>query len=377
MRQPKAYADCPTEVNTTPASQPPAWFITSRPIEAIQLGPRYRKDLGDLDSLVRSIKDVGLLHPLVVTPPVGVRGDCELIAGRRRLEACRQLGWTEVPVHIVDLDRLVAGEYAENIVRKDFTPAEAAEIAQAVKPMLEAKERKREGNRRGGQVAGKLLATSEKGDTRDALARHVGMSGRTLDKATVVVQAAKEDPAAFAPLAEEMDQTGNVDAAYQKVRTARPVTRPRPRGTERIGKRRSGAAAGLTKSSPRTSSTILAELPAPTRGVLADVEHRTRRRHGRASSWPTPRVPRLPDPDRRRHGEPLTMRRRSRRRRGPAGPDEPGRGRLLAVCLVDRLGLRRENHHVVPVVLGADHGYLIPADSDCHRDATARLRRTL
>ncbi len=59
-------------------------------IDQIQIGFRYRKDLGDLKTLAQSIGEVGLLHPVVVTP----KG--RLIAGQRRLEACRLLGWADI-----------------------------------------------------------------------------------------------------------------------------------------------------------------------------------------------------------------------------------------------------------------------------------------
>jgi ParB family chromosome partitioning protein len=128
-------------------------------ITSITVGPRYRKYLGDLDSLAASIKGVGLLHPIVVTP------EYQLIAGQRRLEACKLLGWSDVPVHVVDLDRLVAGEYAENTVREDFTPSEAVAIGAALKPRLaaQAAERKRAGKR----AAGKL-PDGPAGDTRES-----------------------------------------------------------------------------------------------------------------------------------------------------------------------------------------------------------------
>ena len=87
-------------------------------IDQIQVGFRYRKDLGDLRSLADSIAEVGLLHPVVVTP------EGRLIAGQRRLEACRSRGWTDVPGTVVDLDQAGRGEAHENFVRKDFLPSE-------------------------------------------------------------------------------------------------------------------------------------------------------------------------------------------------------------------------------------------------------------
>jgi hypothetical protein len=71
-------------------------------IDRIHVGVRYRKEVGDLQSLADSIAEVGLLHPIVVT------SEGLLIAGWRRLEACRKLGWTEIPVTVADL-RQIAG----------------------------------------------------------------------------------------------------------------------------------------------------------------------------------------------------------------------------------------------------------------------------
>ena len=76
-------------------------------VEDIKLGERHRSDLGDIASLAESIIEVGLLHPIVVTP------SRLLIAGRRRLEACKALGWSTVPVRTIDLENVVLGEAVE------------------------------------------------------------------------------------------------------------------------------------------------------------------------------------------------------------------------------------------------------------------------
>ena len=72
------------------------------PIDRIVVGERVRKDLGDIKVLAASIKEVGLLHPIVVD------ADYRLIAGRRRLAACKSLGWKKIPVHIIPLKEPVA-----------------------------------------------------------------------------------------------------------------------------------------------------------------------------------------------------------------------------------------------------------------------------
>src|SRR5712692_10982380 len=65
-------------------------------IADITVGPRHRKELGDLQPLMQSIEAVGLLHPPVVLP------DGTLVAGQRRLEALRRLGWTETMVYVIN-----------------------------------------------------------------------------------------------------------------------------------------------------------------------------------------------------------------------------------------------------------------------------------
>ncbi len=70
-------------------------------ISDIKIGKRHRKDMGDISALAQSIEEVGLLHPVVVTPQK------ELIAGQRRIKACEELFWEEVPVHVVDLEEII------------------------------------------------------------------------------------------------------------------------------------------------------------------------------------------------------------------------------------------------------------------------------
>ena len=104
-------------------------------IDDVIIGDRFRHDMGDIDTLAQSIAEVGLLHPIVITP--GNR----LIAGRRRLEAYKLLGLVDIEATIIDLDDIVKGEFAENEIRKDFTWSERCAIADALELIYEANAR--------------------------------------------------------------------------------------------------------------------------------------------------------------------------------------------------------------------------------------------
>lgn len=94
-------------------------------LSSISVGDRRREDLGDIDGLAASIARYGLLHPIVVDD------DGNLIAGGRRLEACRRLKWDEIPVTwLGDLSEAERREIEleENLRRKDLSPYEQAKV---------------------------------------------------------------------------------------------------------------------------------------------------------------------------------------------------------------------------------------------------------
>ncbi len=193
----------------------------------IKIGKRSRVDLGDIDALARDIGAVGLLQPIVVTPAG------ELIAGFRRLAAWKLIkDGTPIPVHVVDLNAIVRGEWSENVFRKAFSPSEAVAIARRVEPMIRqaAKER---------MTAG--VKQEKGGCTRDILASHCGFSGKTLEKAIRVIDAAARRPGAFDEIVRRMDATGNVDAAHRAIvskRVDRALAAPSIFSTVRIGNAR-------------------------------------------------------------------------------------------------------------------------------------------
>jgi N6-adenosine-specific RNA methylase IME4 len=185
------------------------------PISKVRVRSRYRKNLGDIASLAANIKELGLLHPIVVRP--GGR----LIAGERRLAACKRLGWKSVPVTYVDLREVVRGEFAENAFRKDFLPTEIDAIRRAIEPLEKAaaKERQRHhgGTAPGRRKHSRKVSLSD-GQTRDKIGAFAGISGRSLAKIQVIVEAAERKPRRYGPLVAEMDRNGRIDAAYRKLR---------------------------------------------------------------------------------------------------------------------------------------------------------------
>jgi len=89
--------------------------------------PRRTVDPTALEELVSSIKQAGLLQPVVVRR-APANGGYELIAGERRLRACQQLGWERIPAVQRDADdrTLLTLALIENLQRDDLSPVDEA-----------------------------------------------------------------------------------------------------------------------------------------------------------------------------------------------------------------------------------------------------------
>lgn len=115
--------------NTDTAAAAPSAPSAVVAIERIQenpFQPRKAFDTEELGGLRDSIKEHGVLQPLVVRQV----GDAfQLIAGERRLRAARSAGKTEVPVMVVDFNdrQTLEAALAENIQRADLNPIEKAQ----------------------------------------------------------------------------------------------------------------------------------------------------------------------------------------------------------------------------------------------------------
>ena len=95
-------------------------------ISDIKVNNRFRKDIGSLEELKKSIQEIGLLQPIVIDE------NNNLIAGQRRLLACKELGMKDMEVNVIKIQNTLRGEYDENVIRKNFTPSENVAIWEAM-----------------------------------------------------------------------------------------------------------------------------------------------------------------------------------------------------------------------------------------------------
>ena len=91
--------------------------------------PRKLFDKDSLDELKNSIKERGIIQPLIVRKSADRVDKYELIAGERRLQAAQSAGLHEVPVVIIQADNLKSLELAiiENVQRQNLNPIDEAE----------------------------------------------------------------------------------------------------------------------------------------------------------------------------------------------------------------------------------------------------------
>jgi len=98
-------------------------------INDIKVKKRIRKDMGDINALADSMKRFGQISPILITK------NNVLIAGGRRLEAARNLGWSTINAVVAEIpDELSKLEYEleENMQRRNFTPTETNEAAKRI-----------------------------------------------------------------------------------------------------------------------------------------------------------------------------------------------------------------------------------------------------
>jgi ParB family chromosome partitioning protein len=103
------------------------------PIQDIIVKKRIRHDMGDIPGLAESMKRYGQINPIMITK------NNILIAGGRRLEAAKYLGWKSINAVVADVSEKVTRleyEIEENIQRQEFSNEE---IIQATRELNKLK----------------------------------------------------------------------------------------------------------------------------------------------------------------------------------------------------------------------------------------------
>jgi ParB family chromosome partitioning protein len=182
-----------------------------RAVDTINIGVRHRKDLGNLDALVDSIRQRGLLQPITVSP------DGVLVCGWRRLEAVKRLGWTTVRVWVrtgisEGLAALLA-EQDENTVRQDYTFVELEALYREVKILkTEDAARRQAATQFGAQPRGGRDESGNSGAVTVTSPEEPGTTGKVREKAALLVtghqsQTTLERVAALRDIAEDDAQS--------------------------------------------------------------------------------------------------------------------------------------------------------------------------
>lgn len=106
--------------------------ISLKSIQPNKLNPRLRFSKSGLDDLAASIKQYGILEPLIVRP---VNGSFEVVVGERRYRAAQQAGLDLVPVIVRDYndDEVMEINLVENVQREDLSAVEKAKLCQELR----------------------------------------------------------------------------------------------------------------------------------------------------------------------------------------------------------------------------------------------------
>lgn len=107
-------------------SAPSTHFAPIDSLVTNPLQPRRHFDEDELAGLTNSVREQGVLQPVVVRQ---VDGQLQLIAGERRFRAAKAAGLTEIPIRVVQMDdqQVLEAALAENIHRADLNPIEKAQ----------------------------------------------------------------------------------------------------------------------------------------------------------------------------------------------------------------------------------------------------------
>lgn len=192
-------------------------------VDEIRVGERIRTCVDDdILPLCQSIQLLGQLQPILIDR------DKNLLCGARRLRACELLQcevWAEEIGGLDDLLLRLRAEQDENTCHKPFTPSEMVAMGAKIEAIEKPKAAERKA-KHGGTAPGKPANTGDNlspvkkpEKTRSKVAKALGVSEGTYDKAKAVVAAAEKPdaPKEVVAAAKQMDVDGKVDKAFKAV----------------------------------------------------------------------------------------------------------------------------------------------------------------
>jgi len=197
--------------------------VQAVPVDTIRVSDRIRADLGDLTDLQQSMATRGLINPVTVT------ADRRLIAGERRLESAKRLGWTSIDAQVwkpADGMDLLDVEAEENLCRKQLTEGEAELYRQRRMRMQQDAARERQGTRTD-LPSGNL--PEGRGNAADKASERTGYTRRTLDKVQDVRETACDENEADEVREEAQRQHDALMAGTQNATAAQAAVRRRRR----------------------------------------------------------------------------------------------------------------------------------------------------
>jgi ParB-like chromosome segregation protein Spo0J len=193
-----------------------------------------------VEELAGSIGQIGLLNPVTVRPD-GDTGNFRLVAGRRRLAACKSLGWPTIPCNVRKLEDLTAELVAidENLIRKTLTVLERAEALkrrqeiyqalhpQAVRPKGGRPKKNGEKNAPFSQDAAQKARVSPR-----TVQQELQIAGKLREETKRVIRGTDlEDRKA------DLLKLAAVESAEEQVTLARHLIQEVPRAEERVYKK--------------------------------------------------------------------------------------------------------------------------------------------
>ena len=214
------------------------------PVDRVEVGRRLR-DVSEkqVDALIASIGDVGLLNPITVYPrkviEAGISVDgYGLVAGAHRLEAVRRLGHTEIAAQIVtmgELERQIA-ECDENLCGSVLSNSDRARFTARRKEAYEAlhPEARHGGDRKSDQVANFATCSfaddqaAKTGQSARAIRLDAERGSKVCQEALDVLKGTKADTGVVLDMLKDMEPAAQVVAAYREVQKRQePKSKPK------------------------------------------------------------------------------------------------------------------------------------------------------